>query len=362
MVVKSQINWNIKQLVKLVQKENVKFDNVVQRRYVWKDNVEKQSLYIHSILIDYPVPPFYAIKMDSFYDMLDGKQRSMTATDFYEGKFALTNVPEIEVKNDDGEYEMVDINGLTYEQLPEDLKDRFDAYTISVYTFDKCITDDEVADMFFRLNNGQPLTQVELTRVKAKSNATINEISKHELFSSALTAKAIEKYGAEDLVMKTYAMLYQDEPCLETKKLRPFISDADITDDDKEEMTAVFDRIFNIYNGIESKKIANKIVRRTHLVTMAPIMLHSINMGYSETIVRGWIENFFCEGRSTTVSAIYNENCRGCTGSKASVKKRLNEMNNSYKAYMKKYATVTDENGNVAANTAATDIDEREVA
>ncbi len=338
MVVKSQVNWNVKQLVKLVQAERVTFDNVVQRGYSWEGDTQRQSLYIHSILIDYPVPPFYAIKEDTKYDMLDGQQRSRTATDFFEGKFALIDVPEIEVRTTDGEYEYIDVNGMKYEDLPEDLRDKFDSYAITVNVFDKCITDDEIADMFFRLNNGMPLTAVELTRVKAKSIHVINELALHELFTSTLTEKQMKKYTHEDLVMKTYAMLYSDELNLTTKYLRPYIIESDITEEDKTEMKQVFDRMFNVYNAVaeKSKKIANKFIKRTHLVTLAPIFLHSINSGYSEKDVQKWIESFFTEGRSTTISATYNENARGNTNSKTSVKKRLDAANDNYKAYMKK--------------------------
>lgn len=355
MVVKSQVNWNVKQLVKLVQNERVTFDNVVQRGYSWEGDIARQSLYIHSILIDYPIPPFYAIKDESKYDMLDGQQRSRTAADFYAGKFALEDVPEIETKNMKGEYETIDVNGMKYEDLPEDLKDKFDSYSITVNVFDKCITDDEVADMFFRLNNGMPLTAVELTRVKAKSITVINELASHELFHSALTEKQMKKYTHEDLVMKTYMMLYSDEPNLITKVLRPYIIDTEITDEEKAEMKAVFDRILSLYNKIseKSKKIANKIIKRTHLVSLTPIILNSIKEEQSELIVQGWIESFFTEGKSTTISSVYNENARGNTNSKAAVKKRLDAVNNSYKNYVKKYAAKLEKDEESNNDTAA---------
>ena len=113
MLKRANINWNARQLAKMAQNGTVSFDNAVQRGYVW-DN-KRKSLLIHSMLIGYPIPPFYAAKNENRYDMLDGKQRTNAISDFINGKFELTDVPEVEVENEDGSTDMVDINTLHFD-------------------------------------------------------------------------------------------------------------------------------------------------------------------------------------------------------------------------------------------------------
>ena len=166
MLKKANIDWTAKQLNKLAQKGLIQFDNAIQRGYVW--DVKRKSLLIHSMLVGYPIPPFYAAKNGEGYDMLDGKQRTGAIMDFLNGKFELTDIPEVEVENEDGTTDMVDINTLHFDEMEEILRDELESYSLTVYYFDG-ITEEEISEMFFRLNNGKPLSAIELSRAKAKS-------------------------------------------------------------------------------------------------------------------------------------------------------------------------------------------------
>ena len=48
MLKKANLDWNARQLCKLVQKREIKFDNAVQRGLVW--DAQRKSLLIHSII------------------------------------------------------------------------------------------------------------------------------------------------------------------------------------------------------------------------------------------------------------------------------------------------------------------------
>lgn len=219
MLKKANIQWTAKTLFNQMKKGAVCFDNAIQRGHVWDS--KRKSLLVHSMLAGYPVPAFYAAKKENGYDMLDGKQRSTAISEFFSGKLVLNNIPPVEYTNGE-DTKIVNINGMTYSDLPEELKDEFDSYSLTIYYFDG-ITDDEVTEMFFRLNNGKPLSAIELTRVKAKSLEKIREIGKHPLFSEALTEKAIGKYTNEDIIIKSYAVLHEENPSLETKVIRPYM-------------------------------------------------------------------------------------------------------------------------------------------
>ena len=146
----AKIEWTARKLYKMVQRSEITFDNAVQRGLVW-DN-KKKSLLIHSMLSGYPVPPFYAAKNGDKYDMLDGKQRINAVVDFIGGKFELEGIPEVESPNDDGTSDMVDINTLCFDEIEEPLREELQDYSLTAYYFD-AVTEEEVSEMFFRLNN-----------------------------------------------------------------------------------------------------------------------------------------------------------------------------------------------------------------
>lgn len=340
MIKKANINWTAKQLVKMVNNGTITFDNAVQRGFVWDMN--RKSLLIHSMIVGYPIPAFYAVKGDKGYDMLDGKQRSNTITDFMNGKFELTDVPEVEVENDDGTKDMVDINTLHFDELEQSLQDEITGYSLTVYYFDG-ITDDEINELFFRLNNGKPLSAIELTRVKSKSMEIIKELGQHGLFKSALTEKAMVRYTNEDIVIKSYAVPHEAEPCLETKVIRPLMKQADMTEEDKKQLEEIYTRILSVYQLIEDKKIARRLITRTHLISIVPMIWKSLNEGLSDNQVMEWAVKFFSGTKSDSISDIYNQNAGSGSARKEAVMKRLEEVEKSYTEFFKGTIMVPDE-------------------
>ena len=162
-------SWNPKKLSTMIKNGNAKFDNEIQRASVW--NIHQKSLLIHTMLIGMPIPPLYASQENKVIDFLDGKQRSLAIYNFREGNFALRSVPEITL--DDGT--VTNVNGMKYGDLPEELKDAFDNYTVSIVTMDG-ITPEESQEVFFRLNNGTSLKTTDKNFAKAVSKDKIIEL------------------------------------------------------------------------------------------------------------------------------------------------------------------------------------------
>ena len=330
MLKKANLDWNARQLCKMVKKGEIKFDNAVQRGLVW--DVQRKSLLIHSMLTGYPIPPFYAVKGVGWYDMLDGKQRINAVVGFMEGEFELSGIPEVESENEDGSTDMVDINTLHFDELEEALRDELSAYAFTVYYFDG-ITDDEISEMFFRLNNGKPLSAIELTRVKAKSLEAIKGIGNHKLFKSALTEKAFERYANEDIVIKSYAVLHEKEPSLETKFIRPYMAEVDITEEDHVQLMEIYDRILAVHGLVEDKKVAKRILTRTHMISIVPIVWQSIEDGLSDKQFAEWFATFFAGKKSASISSVYNDCAGSGSARKDAVRKRLDEIAKHYDAF-----------------------------
>ena len=338
---KANITFTVKSLNKKVSNGEVVFDNAIQRRLCWSN--EKKSLLIHSIIMGYPIPPLYSAKGNddegrAFYDMLDGKQRSNAIIDFLNDKFRLVNVPTII----DEQGNEIDINKKLFSQLDEEIQDSIRDCTLNVYYFED-ITEDETLEMFYRLNNGKPLSQIELTRVKAIGRDRITSIGKEEIFTKSLTEKQIGNYTNEDIIIKSLILLYNENKSLETKNVRKIVESMDITDEMEETLKKIYERIVDIheiilinYDSKEYKKAAKKIYTRTHLISIVPMIKKSIDDNLDVEILADIVLGFFkTDGKETTISERYNSVCQQGANKEGSVKIRLEELDNYYNESVK---------------------------
>ena len=326
MLKRSNIQWNARQLAKMCMNGNITFDNAIQRGYVW--DVKRKSLLIESMIIGYPIPAFYARRDENkVFDMLDGKQRSSAITEYLNNEYALTGVSE-------------ELEGKTFAELPEETQDDIISYSLTVYYFED-ITEDEVNEMFYRLNNGKPLTAIELTRVKAKSFDKIKELSGHAIFEDALKESQLNKYTHEDIVMKALVMLSVDEPSLKNEFIRPYIIETEITDD---QAAAVRDALTQIKLAhdwlvdeplcVTAVRAAKKLYTRTHLISMIPLALETYRSGVPAMNFGGFVAEFFTSnGRGISKSQIYNSNSSSGSNSPSAVKIRDRELREYYKKY-----------------------------
>lgn len=320
-----------RKLVELVEDGTVNFDIDIQRGYVWRDN-DKKSAFIRSLILDRHVPPLYFNKIGDIYDGIDGKQRTLTIIKFLNDEFELSGLEDFVVINDKKETEEIDINGYKFSDLPECFQN-----AINEYSFTICYTDnasqEEQADTFYNLNNGQSLNAATMNRVKAKSKEQIIRLGKHKLFTDALSKTAMDGHVNEDMVAKAHAILNNEEVSTDAKWIRPYMREADITEEDELLLMEVFDRIYNIHSMIDDKKIAKRIYARTHMISVVPIIVQSLDDGYSDKQMMEWFVTFFCGKKSPTTSKGYNDAAGRGTGKNSAVKKRMEEIRKSYDSY-----------------------------
>lgn len=328
MLKKANISWSVKQVVKMIRNGNIKFDNAVQRGYEW--DKKRASLLVHSALVGFPIPAFYAVKgEDGKYDMLDGKQRMTSLFKFCNNEFELTDIPG--VVRTVGETEMeFDFNGMKYEDLDEDVRDDLDSAMLTVYYFDG-ITEDEVAEMFFRLNNGKAVNSSVTTRVKAKSKGIIKELGQHSLFQMALSKKALESYTNEDIAIKALYMLSGADN-LETKNVRAWISETEIDEKFASDLICCFERIKVAAEAIEKidKKTAKKILTKTHMLSLIPFIQKSRIDKVKDKELIDWLLSFYNVEDKCSKSFKYNEACATGANKIQAVTTRYKELEKSY--------------------------------
>lgn len=303
-MIKANISWNAKQIAKAVTNGSMTFDNAIQRGHVW--NRETQSLLVDSLIRNYPVPPMYTIKTDidapegckkgsKVFDCIDGKQRCEAIRAFRNNELVLEGLEPI----DD-----IDINGMTYEELPEEMQDAFDSYTMTVYFFTD-ISDDEIADMMSRLNNGKPLTGVENARIRAKNLPAIIKLASHKIFTENMTPKAIKSYNNEDIVVKTALQVFENTFELSSKNVKNAYETLDFSDEMSDKLYAVFtmaDNALSIVKEEAKKKDVRKIIKKTNLVNIIYLAYQNLDGDYEK--LADFLTLFFSDKTFTDDEAV----------------------------------------------------------
>ncbi len=212
---KLSINWNVKQFKKMVEKGTISFDYPIQREGSQWDEMQK-SLLIHSLAIDFPVPALYSItepieveegkKPVNLYYILDGKQRLTSIQDFLNGHYMLhEDTPTAEV--DGAEYE---IAGKLFSELDEEVQDAILSFSLQIYKMDE-ITDEQIEDLFYRLNNGTPLSKQQKAKAKMGTEwaGKIQDLMTHEMMKekASFSTLQIRKADHETAVLQTMMML-----------------------------------------------------------------------------------------------------------------------------------------------------------
>lgn len=152
-----------------------------QRSEVW--DLEQNQMLIDSILRDIDIPKIYLRKLTNAkfkYEIIDGQQRMRAIWNFLNNDFPLSE--EANQLLIDGE--VYTIAEKLYDELDGVVKvERIHKYNLDVVIIQDA-TEDEIADLFHRLNNGSPLTTAEVRNaMPGMMKVTVKELAKHLFFT-----------------------------------------------------------------------------------------------------------------------------------------------------------------------------------
>jgi len=216
---KLKLEWTVKQFFGQLKKGAVSFNYPIQRAGGQWDLLQK-SVLIHSLTGDYPVPPLYAIAEDEItevngkdkkkttYFVLDGKQRLTNIRDFVEGVYALhADTPSVEI---DGE--TFELGGKWYDELEQVTKDAIQDFGLLIYKLEDA-TDEEIEEVFYRLNNGTPLSKQQKAKAKMGTEwaMKIQELVQHDLMKEKTSFTELQIRKADDETALLQTMMIMDE-------------------------------------------------------------------------------------------------------------------------------------------------------
>jgi hypothetical protein len=282
------------------------------------------------------VPPIFASLRDDVYGIVDGKQRSLTLSSFANNLFALEgDTPDVQLSSG----EKCVVANMYYRDLSGELQNRFKDFRLGI-TYIEDSTNEEILEAFFRLNNGQPMTKKELSRIRASRLDLIQKVSKHPMIKTALTSDAKNRYTDEDYVWKSWAMLYEKNPSFETSDIRKLMETANISEPRIIEIDALFTRLHEVYNYIPStrkgsKKAFPRMFRGVHLIGLLSLAKQSIKDNVSIDLFGNWIIGFFTNELTLNVSDAYNSANQTQRNTDENIRIRHQAMMGHYKEFIK---------------------------
>ncbi|HEV3046574.1 MAG TPA: DUF262 domain-containing protein, partial [Solirubrobacteraceae bacterium] len=165
MIYQSEI-WKLDQAVQAWSDRQLWVNQEYQRGPSWSER--QRQLLIDSLLRSYPLPRFYARKKvteglggtTENFEVIDGQQRIDAMARYLDNDFALLDPSDRRVALPRSIREApCPWAGKTFSELGSELKERLQNVELAVVVVDKHATDEEVRDLFIRLQAGTALTR-----------------------------------------------------------------------------------------------------------------------------------------------------------------------------------------------------------
>jgi hypothetical protein len=165
----------IRSLCERVDKKTMIARADFQRDYVWETKPIIKSKLIESVLLEVPIPIIYTAETeDGKEEVIDGQQRLLTFHHFKHNKFQLKGLNILK-----------ELNGKKFEDLPEELQDKFLNRGISIIKILAESQKDIKFEIFVRLNRGSvKLNEQELRNCiyRGNFNDLLKELVKNKDF------------------------------------------------------------------------------------------------------------------------------------------------------------------------------------
>ena len=332
---KVSISWSIKQMKRMYDNGKISFDYPIQRAGNQWDLLQK-SLLIHSLADDYPVPPLYAIVEDDIYYILDGKQRMTTIFGFLNREFVLhEDTPSAHIDIEDKSFILSE---RLFEELDEAVQDQILSQSQLLYKMENT-KDEEIEELFYRLNNGTPLTKQQKAKAKMGTEWAneFQRINSHPFMSEVanFTEAQLKKADDETAILQTMMLLDENHELKSISSNHVF----DYTEtfkEDRENKLALVDELINTFEYLTEalEKKEKVMLKKIHFPMTVITALKALEQNIHPSEFSDWLDSF---KQSLKGDGDIQTNYKEFSGA-GSVKRdrtlgRLEEMDKHFKAY-----------------------------
>lgn len=340
-MIRTTLNWTVKNLKAMYdEKETLSFNHPIQRQSAQWDN-EQQSLLIHSMLANYPVPTVYVHKTESVevdskgrhsynYSVLDGKQRMTTVFSFINGEYALSeDIPDVEIE--DTTYQ---IAGKYFEDMEEDVQQEILRFRFNIQAFED-VTDEVIEEIFFRLNNSTPLTKPQKARplMGVENSIFINEILEGRFFTEKCTFSKMQLKKSDDMCTLLQGMMLLDNKYRdysfdsisadEVMRYSQYIKN-NYPDECKDRLKKIIGFLDNVFYT------KDKNLKKINIPIVFLVADEALKTSVTGINFRRWFHTFFDEHKEE-----YNQYCSSGSIKKEKTLGRIDVMTNYFEEYFR---------------------------
>lgn len=290
------VSHTVKQFCKMIREGQVEFNYPLQRdKNQW--NLYQKSLLIYSVATDYAVPEIYSVGItertpagytQTRYSVLDGKQRLTSIEEYLQNEYSLhQDTPKVRI----GDY-IFDIAGSYFSELDPTVQDAINDYTLTMCHFVNT-TDDELAEMFFFLNNGTAMSsqQKAKARMGLQSARALNELIDHPFATDCLTMRAHQRKKAGDEQVLVQAMMIGDPEhssvAISSKDIAAYCAEL------KEGKEAMFIRLEKAMDYlVEACPGSHELYKKRHAPYILALAMYAIDRDVEASQFKEWMDSF----------------------------------------------------------------------
>lgn len=187
----------------LIDTNRIWLNPTYQREAVWTRS--QKQLLVDSLLQDIDIPKLYFRSIDSngyHYEVVDGQQRLRAISEYLRSEFPLSE----DADDVDGNA----VAGKKMKDLHHLLQMKLQNTQLDICVLQKGYSDDDIEEIFLRLQNGTPLNAAEKRRaLPGSTRAVVEELSGHPLFSLDYCAFTGKRFAYEDAVAKLLHLSFE---------------------------------------------------------------------------------------------------------------------------------------------------------
>ena len=227
------------------------------------------------------------------------------------------------VVDDNGNVE--DVSGLYFSQLPEWARDRIKDYNLTIYYYEG-MTEAEIREFFRRLNNGKPLSAIELTRANVPSLTIFQQLAKHKAIQFVVSEAGRKRFTDEMIAMQLYQLITEESPDFSTKPFREWASKVEVDSEVLDTINAGLDAYWVLAKSLVdvNNRVLRTIKGRTHFISSAYYCCLAVENDVSEDAINRTLTMFFSGYPS--ISPEYNHTVSAGSAKPTSVQTRRDVM------------------------------------